>query len=231
MNDKNPLVSIITPTYNYGAYIAQAIESVEKQTFTDYEMIVVDDGSTDNTREEVAKYPWVRYFYQENKGVGAARELARINARGKYIAYIDADDMWHPDKLKRLMEYFDEHPECRIVFSAFENFYEKPELENDPVAKTVFDITTRNYLTSCVMEASLFEEFGGFDTSTKSSDDTLLLTKLCINGIDTNHFVPETLNYRRLHGKNIMLNSTRSEDENMMKNIFKQIRERRKQEK
>ena len=92
-NSKYPFVSVVVPAYNAGECIERAIESVLAQTFCDYEVIVVDDGSTDNTAEAVRKYgPKVQYIHQANAGVSVARNAAIAVAKGKWIAFLDADD-------------------------------------------------------------------------------------------------------------------------------------------
>ncbi len=97
-----PKVSIIIPVYNGAKFVKDAIESVLAQTYKDYEIIVVNDGSTDNTEEVLRPYidkGLIRYFYQENKGVSAARNKGINEARGEYVAFLDADDVWLPEFL------------------------------------------------------------------------------------------------------------------------------------
>ena len=101
-----PKVSVIIPTYNRASYICETIDSVLDQTFTDYEIIVVDDGSTDNTKEIVSlhieKYSKkIRYFYQENRGEAGARNTGIKESKGEYIAFLDSDDIWHREKLEK----------------------------------------------------------------------------------------------------------------------------------
>ncbi len=105
-------VSVIIVTYNYGHFLAEAIQSVLDQTFQDWELIVVDDGSTDNTREVVAAFadPRIRYMHQPNRGNPAARNTALKVAVGEYVAFLDADDVWFPEKLEKQVAHLDSLP-------------------------------------------------------------------------------------------------------------------------
>jgi len=118
---RQPLVSVIIPTYNYGQYIADALESILAQTVRDFEVVVVDDGSTDNTREVVARFtdPRVRLLHQENGGTASARNLGRREARGAFIAWLDADDLWKPVFLERMLGVLEGEPELGHCFSNF----------------------------------------------------------------------------------------------------------------
>jgi len=99
------LVSVIIPTYNRARYVTEAIDSVLAQTFSDYEIIVVDDGSTDNTREALKPYLGrIHYIYQSNKGVSAARNRGMRDAKGEWISFLDSDDIWLPRKLKQQVD-------------------------------------------------------------------------------------------------------------------------------
>jgi glycosyltransferase involved in cell wall biosynthesis len=113
-----PRVSIIIPTFNCAGYIERALDSVLSQTYRDYEIIVVDDGSVDNTADRIARYEdRVRYFYQDNAGVSAARNRALKESSAPLVAYLDADDVWYPHKLQRQMEFFDAHAGCGLLHS------------------------------------------------------------------------------------------------------------------
>src|SRR5699024_4081686 len=103
MSQFNPLVSVILPVYNAEDYISDAIQSVLNQTYTDWELIVVDDGSTDQTKKVINPFledDRIRYFYQENGGQGSARNKGIERAKGIYLALLDADDVWKVDKLQ-----------------------------------------------------------------------------------------------------------------------------------
>src|SRR5271156_2034659 len=96
-----PAVSVIIPTYNYGRFVTEAVDSVLAQSYTDHEVIVVDDGSVDDTPERMQPYAErVRYLRQPNQGPSAARNNGIEAARGEYVAFLDADDLWHPRKLE-----------------------------------------------------------------------------------------------------------------------------------
>ena len=106
-----PRVSVIIPTYNRAALVCKAIDSVLEQTFSDYEILVIDDGSTDGTESAVAGYGQrVRYFWQENRGMSAARNRGIDLARGEYLALLDSDDLWMPFKLELMVAVLDRFP-------------------------------------------------------------------------------------------------------------------------
>jgi glycosyltransferase involved in cell wall biosynthesis len=117
-----PRVSIIVPSYNTGRYLPVAINSVIAQTFPDWELIVIDDGSTDNTRAVAQSYAptlgeKLRYLYQSNRGLPAARNAAIREARGEFIAILDADDLWLPTRLERGVAVMDSRPDVGLVHS------------------------------------------------------------------------------------------------------------------
>lgn len=112
------MISIIIPTFNRGYIVTRAIDSALSQTHRDFEIIVVDDGSTDNTREVLEPYKdRIRYFYQENKGVARARNKGIQEAKGEYIAFLDSDDYWLPEKLELQTEFLRSHPDVSMVYS------------------------------------------------------------------------------------------------------------------
>jgi glycosyltransferase involved in cell wall biosynthesis len=111
-------VSVVIPTFNREKFITKALDSVMDQTYQDYEVVVMDDGSKDNTREIVENYgKKVSYFYQENRGIASARNEAIKRSSGDYIAFLDSDDYWVREKLETQIDLFDKHPEYGMVAS------------------------------------------------------------------------------------------------------------------
>jgi len=111
-----PLVSVVIPTYNRADYIAETIESVLGQTYENIEIIVIDDGSTDSTRELVERFtPRVRYVWQENSERGASRNHGLRLAGGEFIAFLDSDDLWLPDKAAEGVDFLTAHPAVGLI--------------------------------------------------------------------------------------------------------------------
>jgi glycosyltransferase involved in cell wall biosynthesis len=113
-----PLVSVVVPTYNCAQYLPEAVDSVLGQSYERRELIVVDDGSIDDTRVVLGRYgDRLRYLFQKNRGIGGARARGLEEARGELVAFLDADDVWMPHKLEHQVEALTRHPECAFVFA------------------------------------------------------------------------------------------------------------------
>lgn len=115
-----PKVSVIIPAYNMARYTVETVRSVLNQTFKDYEIIVVDDGSTDNTKELLRPYienHQITYIYKENGGASSARNVGFRASQGKYVAFLDCDDLWLPRKLRISVNLLDAHPEVGLVYN------------------------------------------------------------------------------------------------------------------
>src|SRR5438477_8352790 len=114
------LVSVVIPTFNSADYLVQAIQSVLAQTYQDFEIIVVDDASTDNTNGVLQSFAdRICYVRQDRGGPSAARNRGILQARGELIAFLDADDLWRPTKLARQVDYLKCHPQACLVYTDF----------------------------------------------------------------------------------------------------------------
>lgn len=112
--------SVVIPSYNRSGMTADAVNSVLSQTFRDFEIIVVDDGSTDDTEEALRRFSdRITYHKQKNAGVASARNKGISLSSGSYICYLDSDDLWHPDKLATYKDAIDANPEIAFLFSDF----------------------------------------------------------------------------------------------------------------
>ena len=121
-----PKVSVVIPTYNNARFLAECIESVLVQSFRDFEIIIIDDGSTDDTAELVSTYcPPVRYFRQENQGIISAYNRGIKSSKSEYIAFIDSDDIMLRDALKKGIEVLDKHPEAGFSYGQRYNMDER----------------------------------------------------------------------------------------------------------
>jgi GT2 family glycosyltransferase len=174
-----PLISVIVPTFNRWPLLRQALDSVLAQSFRDFELLVVDDGSTDGTTEELKKIgPRLRLFGTTRKGVAAARNLGVSRARGRFIAFLDSDDTWLPRKLERQAAFMAQHPEFQICQT--EEIWVRNGIRVNPRAvhrKPSGDIFLPS-LALCLVSPSavmmtkeLFERVGGFDESFPVCED------------------------------------------------------------
>lgn len=123
MNESNyPLITVVIPVYNSEKYISSAIESVLTQTYQNFEIIIINDGSTDNTKRVIESFndSRIKYIEQKNAGPAAARNKGLENAIGEYIAFLDADDLWKPEKLELQINVFKGHDDICLTYSALE---------------------------------------------------------------------------------------------------------------
>ena len=177
-----PAVSVVIPTYNRASYIGEALESVLSQTFKDWELIVVDDGSTDNTQGVIKSFlnkdNRIRCIRQENRGAVAARNKALEVASGKYVAFLDDDDRWLPDKLEMQVKVMESDPEIGFCYMRFqiykkvENRLEKGKLFPEFLA-TKFEELPDVFIAPCsaMFRKSCLDCAGLFDTRYKQCDD------------------------------------------------------------
>ncbi|MBU2521270.1 MAG: glycosyltransferase [Proteobacteria bacterium] len=176
---ENPLVSVIIPTYNRGWAIKEAVDSVLAQDFTDFELIVVDDGSTDNTQDILNSYKEdIIVLHQGNKGVSAARNRGIASASGQYIAFLDSDDLWLPQKLSTQVDFFNANPEaliCQTEEKWIRNgIFVNPKKRHRKLSGNIFEQSLYLCLVSpsaVMMKRSLFEKAGMFDETLSACED------------------------------------------------------------
>jgi glycosyltransferase involved in cell wall biosynthesis len=226
-----PLISCIVTVYNGEKYLAEAIESILKQHYEAAEIIVVDDGSTDGTETVVARYgKQLRYLRQSNAGPGAARNLGINAAVGEFVAFLDADDLWHSEKLSRQMARFRARPELGYCVGHVQNFW-IPELSEEAAQFREHRISKPlpGYVTSTLLARSdFFNAVGPFNTAINHADDTDWFLRAEERG-GVMELLPEVLLYRRLHTGNLSrLKAGQSRDQYL--HVLKTALDRRRQQ-
>jgi glycosyltransferase involved in cell wall biosynthesis len=173
MTDKNSLVSVIIPVYNGARYLRAALESVFAQTYRPFEVIVVDDGSADDSGVIAQSFPEVRYISQTNEGVAAARNKGIESARGEFYAFLDQDDLWTPDKLKVQIEYLQNHPDVGYTLTQQKFFLDPGATLPAWFRKELFDtVHTGWVLGTLVVRRSVFEQVGNFAKGYGAANDS-----------------------------------------------------------
>lgn len=189
MDQYMPYVSVIIPTYNRKNVLERAINSVLTQTFTDYELIVVDDGSDDGTLDlEIIKKrkSLIYYRFSLNNGVSRARNFGVNHSKGKWIAFLDSDDEWMPQKLEIQTKWIKKNPEYRIV-QTNEIWIRNGKQVNPPRTHhkfqgNLFDASLQRCMitpSSVMIERELFNEVGGFNESIPACEDYDLWLRIC----------------------------------------------------
>jgi len=205
-----PAVSVIMPVYNTGDMVRTTIESVLAQTFSDFEFIIIDDGSRAETSEIVRSYtdPRIRYCYQENQGMASARNRGIELAQGQYLAFLDHDDIWLPEKLDEQLKIFAAYPETMLVYSQVEFFNDRRSwLQDEPILNgQVFISLLRScviHSTSCVMvpRTALFNSALRFHPDSVPCDDYELWLRIALLGAV--RCTEKVLVRYRLHDHNI----------------------------
>lgn len=171
-----PLVSIIIPAYNVSSYIGEALHSIFIQDFKSYEVIVVDDGSTDTPELEKVLEPYrekIHYIRQENRGISAARNAALNVARGKLIALLDADDVWHEGKLTGQLEFMKQgqfdmiYADALLIgdvpWPAGTTFMDRSPSDGPVTLNSLLDLRVTVVVSTVIMRKDLVQQVGGFD--------------------------------------------------------------------
>ncbi|AFZ43440.1 glycosyl transferase family 2 [Halothece sp. PCC 7418] len=208
-------VSVIIPTYNGSRYICQTIESILSQTYQDWEIIVVDDGSVDATAALLNPYrDRIRYYYQANQGVAAARNFGLAMARGCYINFLDHDDVLLPQKLALQVAVFQEQPQVGMVHSGWRrvNAWAEPLTEIKPW-QNIPHLDLHSWLkwmpvlfSAMMFRRQWLDKVGDLDPSLKQACDVDLIQRLALMGCTTVWVKRVTTLYRQ-HRKNDSLNT------------------------
>ena len=182
MYHSSPFVTVVTPTFNRDQLIGRAIKSVMNQTYRNWELIIIDDGSTDNTynvvQEYIKKDQRIHYFYQNNQGQSVARNNGIFQSKGDLIAFLDSDNYWLPDKLSEQIKYWNQYPDYDIVYS---DGYVIDEHDNRIPRKLprrfsgniLPQLLQKNFVSNntALAKKGCFLEMGGFDEELTICED------------------------------------------------------------
>lgn len=217
----NDAVSVVIPAFNYGRYLGAAIQSVLSQTFQNFELLVIDDGSTDDTRKILSRFTdsRLRYVYQFNQGLSAARNTGIANARFDFVAFLDADDLWLPGMLESAVERFSRlSPDYGLVACNSLRINQAGELidlqlkhrpcsgEQEYRAADIL-IKSRFMPSTVVVRAEVFQTVGLFDTSLRSSEDRDMWIRIASKY--RIHYLSTPLVHIRKHATNMSRNADR----------------------
>ncbi len=187
-----PKFSVVISVFNKEKYIANTLNSVLAQTFTDFEVVLLNDGSTDNSEAEILKFkdPRIRYFSKENRGASAARNFTIEQAEANYIALMDADDYWYPFYLEEQNRLLNEFPNESVFATAteikrngktFKNTYSIRTIDEDAVLVDYFEASQLDSVLlsiSTVLKKEVFANVGWYDPKIKSGEDTDLYVRI-----------------------------------------------------
>jgi glycosyltransferase involved in cell wall biosynthesis len=202
-----PKVSVIIPAYNAEKFLERAIRSVLAQAFDDYEIIVVDDGSTDKTAEVASSFKEVHLFHQERSRQAAARNRGIKEAQGSYIAFLDADDEWLPDKLKQQLSFM-EGEKFAISFTDSYHLYNGNKVLYSSIAKPsggeiAEELLKNSFITTNTVVAAkkLLDKFAGFSTAPEyvGHEDYELWLRMALEGVEFGYLDKPLANYYAGH--------------------------------
>lgn len=222
----NPLISVIIPVYNGDRYLAQTIESVLAQTYSPIEIILVDDGSTDGSAEIAKSYSEVDYIYQSNQGVSVARNNGIAAAKGEFIAFIDADDLWISDKLSVQIDLLVNNPHFAGNMVQYRNFLELGINPPNGLGKDFFDKIHIGYIPSTlVVRKTVFQKIGLFNFNYRYHEDFDWFVRVKDAGLSM-PVIDKVLVNKRYHDINLSYQGLK--DRTYLTKIFKESLERKR---
>jgi glycosyltransferase involved in cell wall biosynthesis len=197
-----PLVTVIIPVYNGQRYLGQALDSVFAQSYGPREVIVVDDGSTDDSAAIARAYPSVHYLYQQNQGPGAARNRALAVAQGELIAFLDQDDTWHLEKLRVQVDYLEQHRQIEAVIAHMQIVLEMGTPWPATLNRDHYRSEPPCYMPSALLtRRTLFAQIGLFNPAYSCSSDSDWFFRVKDAGIPL-AVIPQVLLTKRIHPTN-----------------------------
>ncbi|MGC1244927.1 MAG: glycosyltransferase [Spirulinaceae cyanobacterium] len=225
----NPLVSVIIVVKDGEKYLAEAIETVIKQTYQNHEIIVVDGNSVDNTAKIAQSYSQVRYLLQKSQGIARAYNQGIEAAKGDIIAFLSHDDLWTPHKLITQVNYLLNHSEIQYTVAKVKFFLEAGHTPPPGFREELLEGEhTGKIMETLVARKSLFAEVGKLDPEFNVAEDVDWFARCNDAGIPA-AVMPEVLLYKRVHDTNLSLNAANN-NQNLLKVLRQSIKRKRQQE-
>jgi glycosyltransferase involved in cell wall biosynthesis len=217
----NPCISVIIPCYNHGHFLPEAIESVLAQSYGPMEIVVVDDGSTDNTRQVAARYPEVKYVYKENAGLSAARNTGIEKSTGEFLVFLDADDWLYKEAVEINLKYLMREEDAAFVSGAFDRVYTEDKLSEEKKREVTADhylhLLQSNYIgvpAAVMYRRWVFKDILYDTTPPNSCSDYDIYLRIARRFPVIHH--TEKIAAYRIHGSSMSAN-----DVSMLENVLK----------
>ncbi len=224
MNCSTPLVSVVIPAYNASQFIAETIDSVLAQSYSQFEMLIIDDGSTDKTVEIINQYCQqdrrVQLISQTNAGVSWARNRGAELSNGELVAFLDADDRWATHKLKTQVDFMAEHPEIAVCFGRIEFMRSDGALTGQRSNGRLTQIQPEHLLyenptittSNWMMRRTVSQTYGGFDPDMNYSEDVDYLLRIMLCGNEKIMGIDDVLTYYRTNDQGLSSDLYKMED-------------------
>ncbi len=198
-----PLISVIIPVYNGDRYLKEAIESILAQDYQNFEIIIIDDGSTDNTANIAKSFgDKINYSYQENAGHGKAKNRGIELAKGEFLAFLDTDDLWAKNKLVLQIDYLLKNPDIGFTIGKVHYFLAPGIIKPTWLKEELLTEDTPGYIVGTLLaRKSILEQVGYFDESYQYGNDSDWFFRAKDMGIAM-AILPETILYKRIHNHN-----------------------------
>jgi len=219
-------ISCIIPAWNAVRFLAESVESVQAQSWPVDEIIVVDDGSTDDTAQVAASLPGVTLIRQENAGACAARNAGIAVAKGDFVAFNDADDLWLPNKIALQMAAFEADPDLDLCFGMLEHRDIRPAAPELPKLRLPQGIVPGKLPGNALIKASVFKRIGLFESHINTTAEQRWLLRAREAGLK-DVLLPELTAIRRVHGDNMTLRMHKEKRRDYKGMLEQILRERR----
>jgi len=221
-----PTVNVIIHTYNNERFIAETVESVLNQTYKEYEIVVVDDGSVDGTRDALIPYMQkIRYHYKENGGIASAKNAGIGLSQAEFVAFLDHDDLWAPDKLQLQMECFNENSQVGLVYAKYTSFRDGKELRTKPekgYSGWIFkELLSKSFIqtSTVVVKRECLDAVGPYDESFSLGDEYDMFLRIARKFQCS--FIDKSLTRYRVHDTNASNNDFLFDNENL--GVYKKV--------